>query len=717
MSTQESKQVNDQSELLKALAAHAITFPSDEEANAAGFYMNDGSLTGRINEGVVLQYLDAFTKQYVMAPRARNGAIETVPFNRHRLKHPIADPDKEGKTIKYLGPTGCSPHAFFPCITDWAATAHDVSTALILLEGEYKAFSATQNLGIPTIGLGGVNSYKTKRDFDDSPLLADLMRIKWANRTVYICFDSDVATNENVRLAQQRLAEVLYMQLKANVLIVTLPNSATGEKQGLDDFIVNSGADAVKDYINNNAQIPKTFSALLAFRKLCARVSGGNNYIDLRTGLVMPKRDALDHFAREKATVLVTRNGKQVLTQQPLLPLYITWPGLLEVASTSFFPGAPTIFEDPDTSELMYNTYKPMTIQPVGGDWSVIKNHINHVLCSGVEEQYEFFMDWLAWLFQKPSDKTGVVMCLTATDHGTGKSTIVEQFIAPMLGMQNVTKLTAGKERGFNSRFLGPYANKTLVYSNELKWAKSSDVFNTLQDWATSELMELESKNKDSKTYRTFTNFFLTSNEPEHMHLGAGDRRFFCPTVSPRYSTELNAPDRVEYFNALWAACKSQSVREAALAELLARPLDDKPRLGDRIPSTEVKARMTGSYTGVKAALFDYFYTGRCEHLIPRSGGFKGTYIMAASDTMRDDVVKLTSRGQAYTQSTAKMARELRSVLEPLGFEHYKNNAPKGWVIPSLQECRELWLAAHPYDSFEDSSLDAWIQDSEHPKY
>jgi putative DNA primase/helicase len=73
-------------------------------------------------------------------------------------------------------------------------------------------------------------------------LIEGLARIVWQGRTVFLCYDSDVATNPRVRLAEWHLAEAL-ASLGATVRVIRLPRGdprpdGTPAKIGLDDFLV-----------------------------------------------------------------------------------------------------------------------------------------------------------------------------------------------------------------------------------------------------------------------------------------------------------------------------------------------------------------------------------------------------------------------------------------------------------------------------------------------
>jgi hypothetical protein len=131
--------------------------------------------------------------------------------------------------------------AFFPLYT--RAVLSDASRPLILTEGEKKACKADQE-GFHCIGLTGVWNWtvKKKESDDARELIPDLETVTWQDRTVYVCFDSDIAENKSVAIAEWHLCQMLAAK-GATVKVVRLPSGPDGAKVGLDDYLVAHSAD------------------------------------------------------------------------------------------------------------------------------------------------------------------------------------------------------------------------------------------------------------------------------------------------------------------------------------------------------------------------------------------------------------------------------------------------------------------------------------------
>src|SRR5574340_977191 len=76
-----------------------------------------------------------------------------------RIRYLVEVKQKSGKVQKYSQPAGTGVCAYFPTNLDWKPLLDNPDTPLIITEGELKAAKACKH-GFPTIGLGGVNSYK-----------------------------------------------------------------------------------------------------------------------------------------------------------------------------------------------------------------------------------------------------------------------------------------------------------------------------------------------------------------------------------------------------------------------------------------------------------------------------------------------------------------------------------------------------------------------------
>lgn len=163
-------------------------------------------------------------------------------FYRLKLRYPV---ETENGTVKYLSPKGAGNHAYILPEVEELLKNYNPDKPVFVTEGEKKAAKGTLE-GFPTIGLGGVWSFKdTENDF-----LPELEKLVWTDRRVYLCFDSDITEKQPVRHAELRLAIGLISH-GAVVYSIRLPNEPDGSKNGLDDYLVRYGPEEFRKLIEN----------------------------------------------------------------------------------------------------------------------------------------------------------------------------------------------------------------------------------------------------------------------------------------------------------------------------------------------------------------------------------------------------------------------------------------------------------------------------------
>lgn len=162
---------------------------------------------------------------------------------------------------KYLSPPGRRNLLYFVPGTD-ASWLADTSLPICLTEGEKKALAlwefAWHGLGdssltprLVPVGTSGAFNWRGKVGKVESPtgqrqdvkgVIPDFDLIAWMGRVVYIVFDTNVRTNENVRAARRRLATELTRR-GAQVRLVDLPEM--DGVNGVDDLLALKGVDYV----------------------------------------------------------------------------------------------------------------------------------------------------------------------------------------------------------------------------------------------------------------------------------------------------------------------------------------------------------------------------------------------------------------------------------------------------------------------------------------
>ncbi|MGP1385167.1 MAG: phage/plasmid primase, P4 family [Thainema sp.] len=224
---------------LKDLRASGLT---DDQIKQTGHFYADPetaeSLLGVSLGGLVFQYCDPEGKPYLRS--------DDQPF--YRIKPDWDDPTDKPK---YLSPKGqgCRPY-FSKLYPNWETTIKSTKIDLWETEGEKKGDCGCAR-GLAVLAFGGVDSWVDSCDrssgekLEKSRVLPELDVINWRNRRVNQCFDSDIIEKIGVQTALAKRAYEL-TKLGASPYLVLLPNETDGDKNGLDDFIVRHGVEALK---------------------------------------------------------------------------------------------------------------------------------------------------------------------------------------------------------------------------------------------------------------------------------------------------------------------------------------------------------------------------------------------------------------------------------------------------------------------------------------
>ncbi len=192
---------------------------------------------------------------------------QALPFNyRLRRDHPEWEQGKDGSPKakgKYLGPPGGANRLYIPPGVT-LEQLNDPTIPIVMAEGEKKAIAlwrlanhqAERPRFIP-IGIAGVWNWRgiNGKDFgpngeriDTKGPISDLNRIDWRGRQVFILFDTNVHTNESVRVARRGLARELAGR-EAEVSFVDLPEDCG--VNGVDDLLGVWGPERVLELFSS----------------------------------------------------------------------------------------------------------------------------------------------------------------------------------------------------------------------------------------------------------------------------------------------------------------------------------------------------------------------------------------------------------------------------------------------------------------------------------
>lgn len=226
---------------------------------------------------LVIPYIDPWSGKPMNG--TASGPFARIRYLDNAPTRPGTNPFKAQKEQRYAQPSNSGVHAYFPIVKNlrWDRIAADPSHPVMIVEGEKKALAATLQ-GFATIGLGGVFNF-----YDTGLFLPELERIIWKGRQVYICFDSDAAHNPQIQAAEARFATELSLHRGAVLHLVRLPHRPDGKKQGVDDYLLAEGPDALDKLLSSAPRMRKIDAAVVSLNEHVAWIEKEGCVYDLRS--------------------------------------------------------------------------------------------------------------------------------------------------------------------------------------------------------------------------------------------------------------------------------------------------------------------------------------------------------------------------------------------------------------------------------------------------
>jgi len=185
-----------------------------------------------------------------------------------------------------------------------------------------------------------------------------------------------------------------------------------------------------------------------------------------------------------------------------------------------------------------YNMFRGFNrVKPAHGDWSLLKELMLDVMCSGRVELYRYAMAWFQNILRNPSRKSGVALVFYG-GQGCGKGTVLswfrEIFKAYYLHLTDGNQLTGN----FNKQLFG----KLLVFADEAMFVGDKRVTDKMKGLITEDTIQIEYKGVDTITSDNFMNIVVASNNNHVVDAGEDERRY----AAYRFSNE-KAQDK-KYF-------------------------------------------------------------------------------------------------------------------------------------------------------------------------
>ena len=226
-----------------------------------------------------------------------------------------------------------------------------------------------------------------------------------------------------------------------------------------------------------------------------------------------------------------------------------------------------------------FNFWQGFAYEPRPGDCSLFLEHVKEVICSDVDEHFNWLLGHMADIVQNPDRASGVAVVLRSKEHGTGKGVVATQF-GRLFGPHFMHALDAEHMVG---RFNAHLERFSLVFADEAFFAGNRAHVDKLKGMITERTLFLERKGFMPYTARNCLNFFLASNHDHVVDAASTERRSVVFDVSDQYRGNH------AYFGAIIKQMEEDGGDAALLHALLHHNLDGFS--AQALPQTEGLAK------------------------------------------------------------------------------------------------------------------------------
>ena len=274
---------------------------------------------------------------------------------------------------------------------------------------------------------------------------------------------------------------------------------------------------------------------------------------------------------------------------------------------------------------------------------------------------YNYILNWIAYLTQRPGQKTEVCLILTGVE-GTGKS-LFGDTVCRMLSPFAEENLDMSDIMGkFNSIIVG----KILLVVNEVDTVGSvkaaEKLMNKIKRLITDATITIEEKYVSKMTTENSANLIMISNSPAPVILSLTDRRYFVTRVNAKFLRKKHV------FTSLAKAREHKSFYPHLLTFFLSRDINTfNPRI---IPMTKAKKELTVA----TMADVDLFIQRHFKNLIsPRGFDMKDLHASIPKKHRGDEMFILHLRSRCFSRRLGTDPSRFRTFfLRPEYIDRFK---------------------------------------------
>jgi hypothetical protein len=360
-----------------------------------------------------------------------------------------------------------------------------------------------------------------------------------------------------------------------------------------------------------------------------------------------------------------------------------------------------------DVIDGKLNLWRGFGVEPVKGDWSLMRKHMFDVMASANRELFEYIMCWLAWSVQNP-DRQAEVALVFKGKRGTGKGTLGNAMLR-IFGQHGVHISNTDHLTGHFNNHL---RDACLLFADESYFPGDKKAEGNLKRLITEPTLFIEGKGRDGISVTNMLHVIIASNEEWVVPAGERERRF----------VKIDVPDihiqEAKWFDPIHAELEGGGYG-AMLFDLLHHDLGDwHPR---RIPGdTGLLDQQERSLSPLDAWWSELLQSGRLWGVDPKQHPERAVcnaYDQEINDLWDTKVVRIVKKLGLFDQARSLVPQlrqhtndsELGRYLGKQGCTNTKKVMRRqGWTFPPLAECRAKWEQRFPAWKWRNKALSEW---------
>ena len=207
------------------------------------------------------------------------------------------------------------------------------------------------------------------------------------------------------------------------------------------------------------------------------------------------------------------------------------------------------------------NLWEGYAIKPAPGDWSLMRSHIDSIICAGDPVRINYVTGWMARMLQHPAEQ-GEVAVVMKGGEGTGKGTLAKA-LRHVIGHHALAIANAKHLVGnFNSHL----RDVIFLFADEACFAGDRAHVGVLKSIITEPYLTVEAKYANAVEVPNFLHLMMASNEDWVIPASMDARRYFVLEVLEAVKNNH------AYFAAIWQQMEAGGYA-AMLHDLLAYDL------------------------------------------------------------------------------------------------------------------------------------------------